>query len=228
MVQWAEVSGRIFGGQSTGAAIRHERSGFEDGVRHYGRSQASISKTEHTYCDHDLTVVHWDAGRDAGHTGCDEGGSGDCREEPADFDFARAGKVLRTYKVALGGAPVGQRSKQGDHKTPEGHYILDRRNPKSRFYKSIHVSYPNQQDKKRASQRGVSTGGDIMVHGLPNGFGWLGATHRNETGPMAASRLRMRRWMRSGNWCRTGRRLKSGRKFMAVSGITDETLTDGR
>lgn len=89
------------------------------------------------------------------------------------------GKVLRTYKVALGGTPVGAKEQQGDHKTPEGHYVLDRRNPKSRFYKSIHVSYPNDQDEKRAAQRGVSPGGDIMVHGLPNGFGWLGATHRN-------------------------------------------------
>jgi len=89
------------------------------------------------------------------------------------------GKVLRTYKVALGGAPVGAKEQEGDHKTPEGHYVLDRRNPKSRFYKSIHVSYPNGEDKKKAAQRGVSPGGDIMVHGLPNGFGWLGATHRN-------------------------------------------------
>ncbi len=89
------------------------------------------------------------------------------------------GKVLRTYKVALGGAPVGAKEQEGDHKTPEGRYILDRRNPKSRFYKSLHVSYPNEQDKKKAAERGVSAGGDIMVHGLPNGFGWLGATHRN-------------------------------------------------
>jgi murein L,D-transpeptidase YafK len=89
------------------------------------------------------------------------------------------GKVLGTYKVALGGTPVGGKEQEGDHKTPEGHYILDRRNPKSRFYKSIHVSYPNWQDKQRASQHGVSPGGDIMIHGLPNGFGWLVATHRN-------------------------------------------------
>jgi len=88
------------------------------------------------------------------------------------------GKVLHTYKVALGGSPVGAKEQQGDHKTPEGHYILDRRNAQSRFYKSIHVSYPSDQDKQKASQRGVTAGGDIMIHGLPNGFGWLGATHR--------------------------------------------------
>jgi len=88
------------------------------------------------------------------------------------------GKVLRSYKVAFGGSPVGAKEQQGDHKTPEGHYLLDRRNAKSRFYKSIHVSYPNEQDRQRASQRGVTAGGDIMIHGLPNGFGWLGAAHR--------------------------------------------------
>ena len=89
------------------------------------------------------------------------------------------GKVLRTYKVALGATPVGAKEQEGDHKTPEGHYILDRRNAKSRYYKSIHVSYPNEQQKQKAAERGVTAGGDIMIHGLPNGFGWLGATHRN-------------------------------------------------
>jgi murein L,D-transpeptidase YafK len=87
------------------------------------------------------------------------------------------GKVVRTYKVALGGTPVGAKEQQGDHKTPEGIYLLDRRNPKSKYYKSIHVSYPNEQDKEHAAKLGVSPGGDIMVHGLPNGFGWLGKTH---------------------------------------------------
>jgi len=88
------------------------------------------------------------------------------------------GEVLRKYKVALGGSPAGAKQQQGDHRTPEGHYILDRRNPKSRFYKSIHISYPNGKDTREAAKRGVSPGGDIMIHGLPNGFGWLGATHR--------------------------------------------------
>ena len=75
------------------------------------------------------------------------------------------GKVIRTYKVALGG-------------TPEGHYIINRRNPASRFYKSIHISYPNEQDRPKAHESGHSPGGDIMIHGLPNGMGALGAAHR--------------------------------------------------
>ena len=99
-------------------------------------------------------------------------------KSPRTLTLLSHGKVLRTYKVALGGSPVGAKEQQGDHKTPEGHYTLDRRNAKSRFYKSIHVSYSNEQDKQKASQRGVSAGGDIMIHGLPNGFGWMGATHR--------------------------------------------------
>jgi len=81
------------------------------------------------------------------------------------------GKVIHTYKVALGGTPVGAKEQQGDHKTPEGHYVLDRRNSKSRFYKSIHVSYPNEQDQQKAAKNGTSPGGDIMIHGLPNGQG---------------------------------------------------------
>lgn len=90
------------------------------------------------------------------------------------------GKAIRTYKISLGEAPVGAKQQEGDHKTPEGHYILDRRNPRSKFYKSIHISYPNEEDRKRAEQRGVSPGGDIMLHGLPNHFGWLGAMHLSQ------------------------------------------------
>ena len=88
------------------------------------------------------------------------------------------GKVIRSYKVALGGVPVGAKEQQGDHKTPEGHYVLDRRNPKSMFYRSIHVSYPNERDRHNAEKKGVSPGGDIMIHGLPNGTGAVGAAHR--------------------------------------------------
>ena len=87
------------------------------------------------------------------------------------------GKAIRSYRISLGGQPLGHKQQEGDHKTPEGHYILDRRNPKSKFYKSIHISYPNEEDRKRAAARGVSPGGDIMLHGLPNGFGWLKDAH---------------------------------------------------
>jgi murein L,D-transpeptidase YafK len=88
------------------------------------------------------------------------------------------GKILKGYKVALGGDPVGPKARQGDHKTPEGTYTLDRRNDHSQFYRSIHISYPNAEDRARAQQLGSSPGGDIMLHGLPKHFGWIGSAHR--------------------------------------------------
>lgn len=94
------------------------------------------------------------------------------------LELMSQGKVLKTYKVALGRNPVGPKVRQGDHRTPEGIYILDRRNASSRFYRSIHISCPNSQDRAAAAKLGVSPGGDVMIHGLPNGFGWLGSLHR--------------------------------------------------
>jgi murein L,D-transpeptidase YafK len=88
------------------------------------------------------------------------------------------GKVIKTYKVALGGDPVGPKTRQGDHKTPEGVYVLDSRNSHSQFYKSIHISYPSPSDRAVARQKGVSPGGDVFVHGLPNGYRYVGAAHR--------------------------------------------------
>jgi murein L,D-transpeptidase YafK len=81
-------------------------------------------------------------------------------------------QVLETYRITLSGEPKGHKQQQGDERTPEGRYSLDHKNAQSRFYKSIHVSYPNPQDRENARKRGVSPGGDIMIHGLPNGWGW--------------------------------------------------------
>ena len=88
------------------------------------------------------------------------------------------GKVIRSYRVALGGEPIGPKMRQGDHKTPEGVYLLDSRNGHSQFYKSIHISYPSAREREAARQEGVSPGGDVFVHGLPNGYGWVGSSHR--------------------------------------------------
>jgi murein L,D-transpeptidase YafK len=88
------------------------------------------------------------------------------------------GKLIKIYKVALGGDPVGPKTRLGDHRTPEGLYILDSRNAHSKFYKSIHISYPNAHDRATASKNGVSPGGDIYIHGLPNGYGGIGSAHR--------------------------------------------------
>ena len=87
------------------------------------------------------------------------------------------GKVLKTYKIALGGNPIGPKERQGDNKTPEGTYVIDSRKRDSRYHLSLHISYPNEKDKKRAKQLGVSPGGDIMIHGIKNGFSWVGDLH---------------------------------------------------
>lgn len=88
------------------------------------------------------------------------------------------GRVIKTYQIALGGNPRGAKTRRGDHKTPEGRYVLDRRNQHSQFYRSIHISYPNAEDRARARKLGVSPGGDVMLHGLPNGYGWVASGHR--------------------------------------------------
>src|SRR4030066_935587 len=87
------------------------------------------------------------------------------------------GEVLKSYKIALGGNPIGPKERQGDNKTPEGTYLIDARNRDSRFYLSLHISYPNERDKNRAKKLGVSPGGDIMIHGIKNGFSWVGDVH---------------------------------------------------
>ena len=88
------------------------------------------------------------------------------------------GREIKTYKVALGGDPIGAKTRQGDHKTPEGVYVLDFRNAHSKFYKAIHISYPSAHDRAAAREPGVSPGGDVFLHGLPNGYGFVGAAHR--------------------------------------------------
>jgi murein L,D-transpeptidase YafK len=86
--------------------------------------------------------------------------------------------VLKTYDVSLGRAAGGSKQQEGDGRTPEGRYVIDAKNQSSRFHLALHVSYPDAADRDRARRLGVSPGGDIMVHGLRNGLGWLGGLHR--------------------------------------------------
>ena len=81
----------------------------------------------------------------------------------------QAHRILASYDIALGFNPVGHKQREGDSKTPEGRYVLDWRNAKSKYYRSLHISYPNEQDKERAKKQGVSPGGTIMIHGYPEG-----------------------------------------------------------
>ncbi|HET8698867.1 MAG TPA: L,D-transpeptidase family protein, partial [Gammaproteobacteria bacterium] len=80
----------------------------------------------------------------------------------------KAGRILRTFNVGLGLQPVGPKQRSGDFRTPEGRYLLERRNVDSDYFLSIQVSYPNEQDRARARALGVDPGGQIMIHGLPN------------------------------------------------------------
>jgi hypothetical protein len=84
------------------------------------------------------------------------------------LDLMHGESVLRTYRVALGLNPTGQKERAGDYRTPEGRYFLDRRNPRSEYFLSIQVSYPNDADLKRARRHRWDAGGSIMIHGLPN------------------------------------------------------------
>ena len=77
----------------------------------------------------------------------------------------RNGEPFRIYSIALGEAPHGHKVRQGDSRTPEGRYTLDWRNPDSRFHKSIHISYPSEDDQLLANALGVDPGGMIMIHG---------------------------------------------------------------
>jgi murein L,D-transpeptidase YafK len=88
-----------------------------------------------------------------------------------------SGKEVKTYRIALGGDPVGPKTRQGDHRTPEGFYVLDSRNPTSHFYKAFHISYPSSRDTDSAKKLGVSPGGDIMLHGLGRSYAWMGKAH---------------------------------------------------
>lgn len=87
------------------------------------------------------------------------------------------GRYLKTYKIALGDSPKGHKQFEGDEKTPEGLYYINDRNPNSGYHKNLGISYPNENDRAYARVNGKSPGGDIKIHGLPNGQGYLGKLH---------------------------------------------------
>ncbi|HEV2096705.1 MAG TPA: L,D-transpeptidase family protein [Chthoniobacterales bacterium] len=89
----------------------------------------------------------------------------------------RNGRLLCDYRVALGRSPAGHKQVEGDQRTPEGLYVIDFHKADSDFHRALHISYPNADDIARARRRGISPGGDIMIHGLPNGMAWIGRAH---------------------------------------------------
>lgn len=84
-----------------------------------------------------------------------------------------AAHVVATFHVSLGAEPRGHKRREGDERTPEGLYILDWKNAGSGYYRSIHISYPNRADTADAAGRGEDPGGNVMIHGQKNRFGWF-------------------------------------------------------
>ena len=88
------------------------------------------------------------------------------------------GRPIRTYRIALGGNPVGDKVSAGDRRTPEGMFSIDGRNSESEYHLALHISYPDAAHRAKADLLGVSAGGDIMIHGLPRGRHQVGSMHR--------------------------------------------------
>ena len=92
--------------------------------------------------------------------------------------LTRNGNAFKTYRMALGRAPIGAKEYEGDQRTPEGIYTIDFHKPDSDYHLALHISYPEPRDVDRAAAQGLSAGSDIMIHGLSNGRGWIGRFHR--------------------------------------------------
>lgn len=88
------------------------------------------------------------------------------------------GKLVKTYKISLGRNPVGDKEYEGDKKTPEGIYSINDKNPNSGYHKNLGISYPDHQDIEHSKKMGKPTGGDIKIHGIRNGMGYIGKFHR--------------------------------------------------
>jgi murein L,D-transpeptidase YafK len=93
------------------------------------------------------------------------------------MDVLRGDRVLKTYRISLGGNPAGDKVMEGDRRTPEGLYRLDFRNAASRFHLALRISYPDATDRADAERLGAKPGGDIMIHGIRNGLGFAGGLH---------------------------------------------------
>ena len=111
------------------------------------------------------------------------------------MELKRNGQVLKVYRVALGFAPERHKEREGDGRTPEGRYSIDARNSLSAFHLSLRVSYPDDKDKAHAAALGVPPGGDIYIHGQPNGWrGFLVRRRGNDwtSGCIAVTNREMR------------------------------------
>jgi murein L,D-transpeptidase YafK len=81
-----------------------------------------------------------------------------------------SGQRYREYSISLGDDPIGHKEQEGDEKTPEGNYSIDYRNPESSYHLSLHINYPKKEDEDNAKIKDLDPGGNIFIHGLPNGL----------------------------------------------------------
>ncbi|SKC58309.1 L,D-transpeptidase family protein [Ohtaekwangia koreensis] len=88
------------------------------------------------------------------------------------------GRVIKVYTVSLGQNAVGDKEYEGDKRTPEGKYIINAKNPNSGYYKNLGISYPDKAVLQEAKSKGMKPGGEVKIHGLKNGNGFIGKFHR--------------------------------------------------
>ena len=88
------------------------------------------------------------------------------------------GQLIKTYKISFGQNPIGDKEFEGDKRTPEGQYKINDKNPKSTFYKNLGISYPDNVDVDEAKRKKLKPGGEIKIHGIRNGFGFIGKFQR--------------------------------------------------
>jgi murein L,D-transpeptidase YafK len=88
------------------------------------------------------------------------------------------GCVLKTYRISLGKNPIGDKEFEGDKRTPEGDYTINDKNPTSGYHKNLGISYPTQHDIQEAKRKNLQPGGEIKIHGMKNGYGFIGKFHR--------------------------------------------------
>jgi murein L,D-transpeptidase YafK len=88
------------------------------------------------------------------------------------------GKLIKTYHISLGQNPTGDKEFEGDKRTPEGQYTINNKNPRSAYHKNLGISYPNAVDIEEAKRRHLEPGGEIKIHGIRNGFGFIGKFQR--------------------------------------------------
>ena len=121
------------------------------------------------------------------------------------LELKRRGRTIRAYRVALGFAPEGHKEREGDGRTPEGRYAIDGRNARSAFHLSLRVSYPDPDDRARAAAKGMPPGGDIFIHGLPNGLRKFFVRHPRRDWTVGCVAVTDREIRGSGHWCRPAR-----------------------